>query len=48
MTIISTATATKHVDLWVPAAKITVLGAKLDGVSGIEIRRIVELLMATL
>ena len=47
MTMIRAATATKHVDLWVPAEKIAVLPTKLDGVSRIEIRRIVELLMAT-
>ncbi len=48
MTIIRAATATKHVDLWVPMEKIAVLATKLDGVPSIEIRRIVELLMATL
>ena len=48
MTMIRAATATKHVDLWGVTEKIAVLPNKLDGVSRIEIRRIIELLMAAL
>ena len=46
MPVVGAAAAAEHVDLWVTAQQIAVLAAKLNGVTGVEVRRIVQLLVA--
>ena len=44
--VIRAAAAAEHIDLRVLAQQITVLATKLDRIAGVEVRRIVQLLVA--
>ena len=46
MPVIGATAAAQHVDLRVLAHQVAILAAKLEGIAGIEIRRLVQLLMA--